>query len=878
MDRQVISRSVESEFFTVEGLRKLTGFGSYDFPKVVVKELMDNALDEVECQEHGIIIVNLSSNCFQIWDNGKGIPEDLVKKLLDNGIRSSKKREYISPTRGKQGNALKTVIGIPCALKVDGDQLIIESFGKKHKISHKYFPDGTVDCSYSVEDSQIVNGTLITVNLERCLLSEFVEDMKLFNPHVSVISVKNEFLDFQNIQALLEKVELKNTLNFVKHRISDPIDIHWYSLEKFNALIWHYIKNLPQTKFKLFAGNDKDDNFLGLFYKLTNYRSQKKAIPNDLINIKVMGDFAMCEDKISILYNHLKAIVKPSKSSNLGNLENSLKLVNNHSFYQYTKKEKDFFIVEIFAIKSEKNDAHNKINWGINYSACYEPIKIKNEFYELNSTKNKIDEIINKLIKNKIHLSIHLICPNLEYLSYSKNEIDFSSEHLETLLQAFSDIKKKTLGNAELDEKEELKKLPFITVKDAIRIIAQDVYNRQSENSYFILTMRNFFYAVRAEIKQKFPEHFYNKTKRKMLAHWGDEDSHYDAFRQNIYELMDNELIDVPNLVSDPRGYLYEPHSKKEIKLGTKQIDDYVVSDIEYQGILYIEKENPLLQLTEAKIGQKYDILMCASKGYAVRAVKSLLKKCSQKDDFKIFCIHDADPDGYMIYQDLVNNLPEVQVIDLGLGIEQGLDMGISPETFTRKKSIPSSLTLSENEKKLFEENKLRIEISVMSPRDFINWVDSQLAKYLPEKKIPDNEIFIQELKPNLYDEFSRLITYHAEEIEKEIKNQILRELNQEIERVLKPFRQREKELLKPLNLENLEAVKNEFISGQVKKALDHNFSHDIKQELNLNPHQSWINTVEIILRKLMENKKQILINELKTQIYNHTGNSLNKK
>jgi hypothetical protein len=56
-----------------------------------------------------------------------------VEKVLDYNVRVSDKAVYRSPTRGAQGNALKTVIGIPYALGRK-ESVNIVGHGVRHKI------------------------------------------------------------------------------------------------------------------------------------------------------------------------------------------------------------------------------------------------------------------------------------------------------------------------------------------------------------------------------------------------------------------------------------------------------------------------------------------------------------------------------------------------------------------------------------------------------------------------------------------------------------------------------------------------------------------------------------------------------------------------
>ena len=52
-----------------------------------------------------------------LTDNGPGLPEPTVKAILDYSVARLEPREaYVSPTRGAQGNALKTIVAMPFVL------------------------------------------------------------------------------------------------------------------------------------------------------------------------------------------------------------------------------------------------------------------------------------------------------------------------------------------------------------------------------------------------------------------------------------------------------------------------------------------------------------------------------------------------------------------------------------------------------------------------------------------------------------------------------------------------------------------------------------------------------------------------------------------
>jgi DNA topoisomerase VI subunit B len=100
------------------------------------KELTDNALDA--CEEASVaprIEAGIDDSGIKLVDNGPGIAADVVKDILDFSIRVSSREAYVGPTRGAQGNALKTVIAMPFALDGEAGRVVIESRGIRHEIT-----------------------------------------------------------------------------------------------------------------------------------------------------------------------------------------------------------------------------------------------------------------------------------------------------------------------------------------------------------------------------------------------------------------------------------------------------------------------------------------------------------------------------------------------------------------------------------------------------------------------------------------------------------------------------------------------------------------------------------------------------------------------
>jgi hypothetical protein len=190
--------------------------------------------------------------------------------VLDYSVRVSDKAAYRSPTRGAQGNALKTVIGIPYALGSKAP-MIVKARGIRHSISPWVDPSGAVHFNYSSTE-EITEGTTVSLTMPARVRSadeysyyhvqdfdalHWARSFAAFNPHANI--------SYHGEDGASEGCEIyKSTLEgeIKKYVPSQPTSPHWYSADSLKGLIFNHIaharsggRDLPLGEFvRQFAG------------------------------------------------------------------------------------------------------------------------------------------------------------------------------------------------------------------------------------------------------------------------------------------------------------------------------------------------------------------------------------------------------------------------------------------------------------------------------------------------------------------------------------------------------------------------------------------------------------------------------------------------
>jgi DNA topoisomerase VI subunit B len=319
--RQVFRTSRALEFCSQKELINQTGHRVEQWPLVILKELLDNAIDACEeAETPPVISVSVNRGEITVSDNGPGLKPTTVADILDYGVRASSREAYVSPTRGAQGNALKTIVAMPFALDGNVGRVTIEARTVAHRIEFR------VDqirqepkISHVKEASAVKIGTRITVHWPDLACSkladaeprflQMAEDYVWLNPHLSLT------VSWNGEQRLSVRA---SDPAWVKWRPSDPTSPHWYSPERFERLMAGYVAHEQQSTRQKKTVRE----FITEFRGLSGTAKQKIILANTHTSGRSLAEFFLDGkvDKVAIakLLAEMQAASRPVKPKDLG--------------------------------------------------------------------------------------------------------------------------------------------------------------------------------------------------------------------------------------------------------------------------------------------------------------------------------------------------------------------------------------------------------------------------------------------------------------------------------------------------------------------------------------------------------------------------------
>jgi hypothetical protein len=322
LDRVAFRTSRLLDFTSQRELTAQIGHEPVAWPLVVVKELVDNALDAAEEGQIAPVIsiaVSTERGEIVVSDNGPGIPASVVRNLLDHSYRVSSREAYVSPTRGAQGNALKTLIAMPFAFHGEVGTVGVEAQGTRHTITFRVDqlrqePAIKLDSAASAREE----GTRVTVFWPESACSileaaeerflQIADDFGWINPH---LRIRVEWNGIERVNRIPSNVA------WDKWRPCAPTSAYWYDLQRLERYIAaHVSQDQDQRRDRTVR------EFISEIRGFSGSAKQKRVLDDTgLTRASLSSLFAAGEPKvgeIESLLRALKANSNPVKPKDLG--------------------------------------------------------------------------------------------------------------------------------------------------------------------------------------------------------------------------------------------------------------------------------------------------------------------------------------------------------------------------------------------------------------------------------------------------------------------------------------------------------------------------------------------------------------------------------
>jgi DNA topoisomerase VI subunit B len=791
--RETFQTSRLLEFTNRKELVTQIGHDVDEWVLVVVKEIVENAMDEAE--EEGLdpvidIVVRGGEMIF--ISNGRFDPK-VVPALADYAVRVSSREAYVAPTRGQQGNALQTIFALLANLdEVDHRSITtIESWGVAHHITFQVDPvRQTPVTHYSHGPSKVKDGTCITVrwptsasSILKRAQSEillFVDRYEAINPHLTIhLEWDGEVL--KDVKGIIS--------DWPKWKPSDKTPAHWYSLERFERLMAVHIARdedlgRDQTvrewiaQFRGFTGSPKRteimaDSRIEPHTKLREFYSTSGTINHGRIDMLRQAMIASSD------------LVEPAKMGIIGKDYLRSTLVSwggEENTFQYKRLTGETvdglpYMIEAAFVWTPDWKGQGFFT-GINFAPA-----IDNPF------RDAIDQFLGQEhagADEDIAVVVHLACPQVYFSNRGKSAAELPEEIQRDLLAALNHVIAKWSKIRKAEERDVWRKArraellasksnPKTKIRHAAEAVIEQAYLEASSNGTLPAHARQIMYAARRLMLARDPE-------QKMWA----RDSY---FTQDILPAyVDKYGKEEWDVVFDGRGHFHEPHTGRAVALGTLEVRRYLKSigvphvqgpvlasanvvtggpEGRFGGVMFVEKEGFWPLFEAVRLADRLDLAIMSTKGMSVTASRKLVDHLCGKLRIPLFVLRDFDKSGFSILGTLTESSKryrfshKVIATDLGLRLADVQSLRLDGERVQKvAKEVSREKVIDRLRRHGATNDELRyllgpptgekfisgrrVELNALSSTQLIELVERKLTEGGVRKVVPNGDLLRQ--------------------------------------------------------------------------------------------------------------------------------------
>jgi hypothetical protein len=288
--------------------------------------------------------------------------------------------------------------------------------------------------------------------------------------------------------------------------------------------------------------------------------------------------------------------------------------------------------------------------------------------------------------------------------------------------------------------------------KDVVLDNLDEAIAEVSGEEGYLFGERQLFYWLRVVVREETGEELKISNFKKIITDYENEIGH-----------------DIPLMYHEPRGSITHPHRNETITLGTLMVEEYERPGWTFNKLVYIEKEGAMEALKQNRWCERHDCAVMSSKGFSTRAARDLIDKLVETDEpVEVFCVHDADASGTMIFQTLqqetkARGARKVKIVNLGLEPWEAIEMDLETETLDEKDRVKPVADYVREHDGNWEDwlQSNRIELNAMTTPQFLEWLDRKMAEFGSGKLVPPSDVLEQELADRLENKVRTAITEH---------------------------------------------------------------------------------------------------------------------
>ena len=385
---------------------------------------------------------------------------------------------------------------------------------------------------------------------------------------------------------------------------------------------------------------------------------------------------------------------------------------------------------------------------------------------------------------------VHLACPVLTFTDRGKSNLALPyqiEEAVESIIIKITAAWTKQRKAEDRDSaarakrQERLARRQQVKIKDAAYAVMEEAYLTASAQGTLPAAARQIMYAARPAIQEQ--------TGKQL------DDAYFTQ------GLLPDYMADHPdrcadwNVTFDDRGHLIEPHTEREIGLGTLSVDSYIddcknpmveaiaLKEVEiltcgpmgrFGGLLFTEKEGFMPLFAHVHLAERFDLALMSSKGTQTTSARRLAEAICSKHNIPLFVLHDCDKTGFTIASLFKRSnrryrfTKRFKVIDIGLRLTDVHDerlLGSAEAVFDKGSREARSANLRENGATDAEIEFLlnrRVELNALPSDRLVHFVERKLIAHGVRKFVPGTRLLQQTYRTFAHEERARPLVEKA--------------------------------------------------------------------------------------------------------------------